>query len=249
MTVTEEVKTRATRNLQTYIEMGLWNGKAQKVNCPVCGHHTFCLKPDKTLAKCFHPSCGFFATIGHNEREGYYSELYNILDEFREIAHKALLEQEKEDWNHAYRYLTQERKIHPEVIRDSTIGIIPKDTDNINLFLNRFDSLINSMGLNISTLAGEFSLSSEDLNTIYNKEKISKKDEGRIGKAFEAIKPLYKQYLFYIDTKKKFSDVFSLHTGWILFFYTDHKHNIKSIKAREPYSKKITHFKPFNTVN
>jgi hypothetical protein len=35
-----------------------------KGECPVCHHKHFSLKPDDSLGKCFHPTCGYFLTIG-----------------------------------------------------------------------------------------------------------------------------------------------------------------------------------------
>jgi hypothetical protein len=40
-----------------------------KGECPSCHLQYFSLKGDDSLGKCFHPPCGYFLTIGHdNER-------------------------------------------------------------------------------------------------------------------------------------------------------------------------------------
>lgn len=43
-------------------------GPGQKIDCPSCGHRTFSIKADDTVAKCFHPGCGLIVNASSNPR-------------------------------------------------------------------------------------------------------------------------------------------------------------------------------------
>ncbi len=95
-----------------------------KLVCPFCQHPTMGLKGDE-LAKCFHPSCGRFinAYSVQSDRE----HLQQFMWDFMHAGHQELIKQaEVSETRHAYRYLTEERRVHSQVIGESPVlGIVP----------------------------------------------------------------------------------------------------------------------------
>lgn len=73
----------------------------QKVNCPFCGHHTFSVKRDDTLAKCFHPACAKFVSC----RETEAISLTGVLMEIYHDWHQELLQLKDAPYHSAYQYL------------------------------------------------------------------------------------------------------------------------------------------------
>jgi hypothetical protein len=103
-------------------------GPGQKVECPFCHHKTLAVKCDDNFAKCFHPSCGRFITTYQQANEDRIG-IYTLLEEFYQDSHRALLEQEQKSGKTAYAYLVKERRIHPNVVNDSMLGIVPRKYD------------------------------------------------------------------------------------------------------------------------
>jgi len=102
----------------------------QALTCPKCNHTTLRLKGDE-LAKCFHPTCGWFVSEGSLQGQSHHAS--QLLWAVMNLCHQSLLEQgqtpEKES-NRAWRYLTH-RKLEPQVITESpVIGVVP---DNVVL--------------------------------------------------------------------------------------------------------------------
>src|SRR6266498_5127628 len=93
-----------------------------KVNCPICHHHTLSIKPDDSLAKCFHPQCGRFIT-SHGGSETI--TLASVLAEIYHDFHQELLQLKDAKYQSAYQYLMDQRRIHPRVVEDSMLGAIP----------------------------------------------------------------------------------------------------------------------------
>jgi hypothetical protein len=61
-----------------------------KLTCPFCQHQTFSVKPDDTLGKCFHPSCGRFVTA-HGAGNSGTIALSTVLAEIYHDFHQELL--------------------------------------------------------------------------------------------------------------------------------------------------------------
>jgi len=95
-----------------------------KSACPFCGHTTFYTKKDGSLSKCFHPSCGRFITArtdGRSEIGFLQPALQHV---FRD-SHTQILAQKESESHTAYSYLVGERQIHPQVVQDSMLGVVP----------------------------------------------------------------------------------------------------------------------------
>jgi len=102
--------------------------RGQKVKCPFCHHKTFSIKCDDTLGKCFHPLCGRFVTTYSNSKERR-GRIYQVLEEIYGDFHAALLKQNNATGHNAYSYLAEERHIHPQVVADSMLGMVPQSYD------------------------------------------------------------------------------------------------------------------------
>lgn len=96
-----------------------------KGECPHCHHNTFSIKKDDTLGMCFHPSCGRYISAYGNESHRDRG-LSRLLESIYHDFHKALIGNKD---NRAYRYLSEERRIHHQVIADSMLGMVPVSYD------------------------------------------------------------------------------------------------------------------------
>jgi hypothetical protein len=99
-----------------------------RIKCPFCGHHTFCIKRDDTIGKCFHPSCGEFLTARPENRD----EIDDLDDALRPVfrdLHKHLLDLAASLQPNAYDYVVNVRRIHPRVVMDSMIGAVQSGYD------------------------------------------------------------------------------------------------------------------------
>ncbi len=171
-----------------------------RTECPFCGHHTFSIRRDDTLAKCFHPTCGQRITANCGGRSEI-GALHPVLERVYRDFYVALLAQEGNGPSSAYSYSVDERKIHPQVLKDSMLGVVPEGYD--------LDAVFDSA------------------KTKTDNDKLATK----IGEA-----------------KDKLATCLRGHSGWLCFFYTDQYHRITSIRLRQPYSKNILYFKPFDTA-
>ena len=114
--------------LESHYQM---NGSIKgKITCPFCQHPTLAIKED-LLAKCFHPSCGRF--INQHSATSHTEHLQQLLWVVMAACHDELIRQGEcpELVSHpAYAYLTQERKVHPQLIADCpVIGCVPVQID------------------------------------------------------------------------------------------------------------------------
>jgi len=107
-------------------EFGIECIPGRKHLCPKCGHKTFSMKHDGTVAKCFHPSCGWSVTPGHGERK---PSLNKFLTELLLEWHKALLTPGDIRRKSAHEYLTEKRGISEKIIIGSSIGLVPHNAD------------------------------------------------------------------------------------------------------------------------
>lgn len=117
------------------VDHGITVLPGKKTTCPFCNRNTFSVKSDDTLAKCFHPTCGRFITTNGSD-DGPDRSIQDILELVYKDWHGALLSDER---SNAYRYLVEERKIHPQVVADSMLGAVPPDYDLYSMFSPLFD--------------------------------------------------------------------------------------------------------------
>lgn len=199
-----------------------------KVECPYCHHKTFSIKRDDTIGKCFHPQCGRFITPQYTKENNIYSVFKEIYYDF----HLALLMQKDQDKFNAYSYLVKERLIHPQVVEDSMLGVVPEVYD-INA---KFEHLIKEAESN-KVKETELIKTQKIKNT--RKKCLLKQNEGQ-EKNLEVI----------IDIKDKLMKCLMGTEGWLCFFYTNKFHNIVAIRFRKPYTKEnILYFKPFKNIS
>ena len=122
----------------------------RKTKCPFCSHQTFSIKRDDTLAKCFHPTCGRFIT-GSSPEGSQIAELHGILESIYLDWHGELSRLSKQPGRNAYSYLTDERRIHPQVVSDSMLGAVPVKYDANAHFAKSLDD----MGSGVDTAGKE----------------------------------------------------------------------------------------------
>ena len=191
-----------------------------KADCPFCGHRTFSVKRDDTLGKCFHPTCARFITAGSREHL-YENGLYSLLEGIFQDFHTNLLVQASSGGCNAYTYLVQERRVHPCVVADSMLGIVPPRYQ----CASKFDSVITAT------------------------EAALKGHKTEAGPAdTDALRSAEHEIEFLAEARDKFCNCIEGHGGWIAFFYTDSHHRIVAIRFREPYSKRILYFKPYKGI-
>ncbi len=192
-----------------------------KSKCPFCAHKTFSIKHDDTLGKCFHPNCGqFITTIAHDKR--LKRELHSVLKKIYFDFHRELLDQDNDCSKNAHDYLVQEREIHPTVVADSLLGVIPNNYD----IDSQFKPLIEVAEAAV--------------------EQVKESRGEKKGRPPKTEGPSPEDLLdIIVKTQEKLVNCVRGHAGWIAFFYTDVHHDIVAIRFREPYSKRIVYFKPF----
>jgi len=172
------------------------------------------VRRDDNLAKCFHPACGRFITPFQIDKA------YGIQKMLMEVYHDFHCELMKKNPNPcpAYKYLTDERKIHPKVVIDSMIGVVPRDYD----IDSKFQKIIDD--------AKELSEKNKGERT--EKRGRPKKDSFSLEK--------YQQYIE--DTKEKWKK--AVLPGFLAFFYLDQFYRITLIRLRRPYTRDFSLFKP-----
>jgi hypothetical protein len=199
---------------------GLCVELGRKTECPFCHHKTLSVKRDDTLAKCFHPGCGRFVTPFSTEHE---RRIGRVLDEVFRDWHARLLKDRKKQGETAYNFCVQERNLHPRVVADSWVGVVPEGFD----------------------VAGKFAPEIRQLQTeIRDLAKSGPKDKGHQKKQ-EALEVKLAEVE---AAQQKLQDYCKWYSGWLAFFYTDAQGRVTAIRFREPYSKKIRMFKPTSAM-
>ena len=194
----------------------------QKVECPFCRHRTFSVKIDDTIGKCFHPGCGWFIAADHGDGVG--SRINNLLEEIFFDWHAELLGLKYATHRAAYRYLTDERKVHPQVVNDSMLGAIPVNYD----------------------LDAKFASAIKEAEEAVEKEKEARK--GKRGPPAKSSRYRAEDRLAFLhEVRGKLANCVRGCAGWLCFFHTNEHHRITSIRFREPFTKKVLYFKPFKT--
>ncbi|MCA9397172.1 MAG: hypothetical protein KC649_08355, partial [Candidatus Omnitrophica bacterium] len=129
-----------------------------------------------------------------------------------------MLEEAKAKALNAYSYLAAERKIHPGVVADAMLGVVPAGLDIKSLFAEYIDQLTEA----------------RDAST---------KRPGRPQKS-GGMTP--QEHLAQAQgLAEKLSECVSRCAGWLAFFNTDASHRISAIRFRKPYAKEFRLFKPY----
>lgn len=216
-----------------------------KVTCPECREETFSVMKNDKFGKCWRGSCEFkiYAgnTVNGEEHSRNLHEMYSIAEGFVQACQSCLNDLISKKLRRLYCaqgrlseteksciYLLKERGIHPDVLIDLGVGIVPEVSEKMNMFECMFDNLIKSM---------------EDS---FKEKKEEKKGPGRPRKA--------EKNLIEIDlemartAREKFKKFINDYRGWIIFPYQDTSGNILSIRFRQANSKNFAFYKPFPGV-
>jgi putative DNA primase/helicase len=186
-----------------------------KGDCPFCHHTTFSVKGDDRLAKCFHPPCGRFLTVGRDNGQ-YRFSLTRVLEAIYQDCHHELLALATRQHN-AYTYLRDERHFHPRVIDEAMLGAVPSGYD----VTPHFQPVIEEAQAATAALQG--------------------KQRGRptkqLARAEKRLQDLQ-------EAQQKLVTCFAHRAGWLVFFYTDAAHRCVALRLRQPYEKHFVSFKP-----
>ncbi|HVB56840.1 MAG TPA: phage/plasmid primase, P4 family [Candidatus Acidoferrales bacterium] len=167
------------------------------------------------------PTCGRFITPESDERSRK-TILHRVMEKILRDFHANLLAlSHSADESNAYRYLVNERKIHPQVVVDSMLGVVPAGYD----LASKFDQAIAVFKAGARAGKSETGYANTD-----------------------AAQSVGQDIKFLIEARDKFRDCTHNNDGWIAFFYSDANQLIVSVRFREPYSKRVTYFKPYKTV-
>jgi P4 family phage/plasmid primase-like protien len=200
---------------------GIDTRPGRKGDCPFCGRTTFSIKRDDTIGKCFHPTCGRFLTPESVERR-HETILHRVIEKIFQDFHRHLLALSLAvDEKNAYWYLVKERRIHPQVVVDSMLGAVPAGYD----------------------LAAKFDQAIADIKGYATDE-----ESGICNINSDATHKIGQDIKFLIEARNKFRHSALLNEGWLAFFYTDENQRIVAVRFREPYSKRVTYFKPAKTA-
>jgi P4 family phage/plasmid primase-like protien len=192
-----------------------------KGNCPFCQHSRFSIKRDDTIGKCFHPLCGRFLSSKSHE-SCRTNILHGLLEKIFQDFHAHLLALTSSTYGkNAYSYLVHERKIDPQVVADSMLGVVPAVYD----WASKFD---------------------QAAAMIEARAKIGNSETRYENK--EVVQNTGQDIAFLIATRDKFRDCVQHRDGSLAFFYADGYQRIVAVRFREPYSKRITYFKPYETI-
>ena len=170
--------------------------------CPTCGKAEVFEHPDGELRHCF--GCG--ANVTSTVPTG----LDEILEDISRTSHQHLLASAE-----VRRYLVEQRGLHPQVLVDSAIGVIPPDLDVTRLFLPKLEQAETER---------------ERVLTAPRKPgRPTKKEQEAIDSAIAAVDRLK-------QTRDELAKFFEGREGWLMFVYTDKSHRIARIRLWSPES-------------
>ena len=187
-----------------------------KGECPTCQTPHFSLKPDDSLGKCFHPPCGWYLTQ-ETAHDGY--GLSRVLKTVYQECHDALIQLATTPGPHAYTYLRDERRVHPAVITEAMLGMVPSG----------------------SNVAAHFAQSLQDAQQALNALKLM---AGKGARQKQALERAEQRITDLQAAQQALHDCFAHRAGWLVFFYTDSAHRLVALRLREPYTRKFASFKP-----
>jgi transcription elongation factor Elf1 len=208
---------------------GLQAQTGKKGECPHCGHHTLSVHPNDGFAKCFHPSCGKVISSGYTGFS-YNHSYQEILNDFYSEWRDYFLSLERQDHveQNAYRYIVEERLIHPDVVK-TDIGCIPPSY-NEDTITRKFNPLIEE----IEEIVNNGRIEEE---SDWNHQKFLALVRNARDKLVKLVNPL-------IDEKRPEKGRRTFSIGRLVFVYRDHYYRITAFKLRVPYTKDIVTWKP-----
>lgn len=163
--------------------------------CPTCGEAAMFGHPGGLLRHCF--ACG--TNIVSRPADAVDAVLQKV---FR-ASHRHLLESAE-----PRTYLVSERGLHPQLLIDSLIGVIPPELDVTQLFVPMLDEAETELQRRLAQPR--------------KPGRPTKKEQEAIDNAASAVERLK-------DRRKVLSE-FEEHAGQLVFFYTDAQHRI--VRAR-----------------
>jgi hypothetical protein len=208
---------------------GLPAQAGSKIECPHCSHHTLSVHSNDFFAKCFHPGCGRVITAGDNGFS-YNHSYQDILNEFYSEWRDYFLSLATKDHveQNAYRYVVEERLIHPDVAR-TDIGCVPPSYTEDSI-TRKFNPLI------------------EEIQHIIDSGRIEEETGWKHQKFLEFVKDARDKLINlihpFIDKDNPGRGRRNFSVGRLVFVYRDHYYRITSFKFRVPYTKDISTWKP-----
>ncbi len=215
--------------------------------CPSCGSEkSFNVMKHGKFGKCFRPSCGFSIRAGKQNlfKESMHAILSALMDEFK--SGLAIPEGESKPTTLlgrvAFEYLTNDRLVHPDVVRDALIGVIPADFDPARHWLAQIEKLREIADAAKSTDHSETdadeSTESDDLEADSDNSRAASSKPGSIASqvneervsAIQVANRLEKQLEVFEGSTTKLS-------GWLVLATTDAHCNIVGFKFRLPSKK------------
>ena len=193
-----------------------------KITCPFCGRNTFSIKGNNQIGKCWHPSCQERIIPKRYDDEWKYS-ISEALEQLYQKCHENLLDYAGEEGLTPYNYIVQDRGIHPQVVEDAMLGVVPQGVSVSPLL----DPIIKRCQGWVDSLKADREVgrpSSDETLRLMRAEQVLERAQ---------------------EAKTKLGHAAREYAGWIAFFYTDSQHRIVAIRFREPYTKEIRMFKPF----
>jgi hypothetical protein len=172
------------------------------------------------------------------------SPLHKILEKVRDDCHAYLLSQEGVNSCHAWRFLVQERNIHPTVIQDlAELGAVPPNYD---------------MEAAVAPLRKELLQGQADLQALLEaslQRRLQAQEQRPQGhargkteleKAWEKdLARLAEEERFLDEQSTALTERLTAATGWIAFFHTNARHQVCSIRFRKPFEKLFQSYVPF----
>src|SRR5262249_49104069 len=158
---------------------------------------------DDSLGKCFHPHCGRFLTVW-SDRGEYRYNLTRVLDVIYHDWHQALLQLPDNEPN-ALTYLQQERHIHPQVVTDAMLGVVPSSYDVTPHFVPVMEEA---------------------------QDAIDAQGPPRPGRLSKAHQRAQERLTALQDAQQKLIDCYTGRAGWLVFFYTNASHHCVALRLR-----------------
>lgn len=191
-----------------------------KCKCPFCGAGKFSIKSDDSVGKCF-SACGRAISAG-NYNNSFGQPLTEVLHSIFDDWHDEFISLADKLGKNAYRYVVENRKIHPQVARDAMLGVVP-----VNYKLGeKFDPEIEKIQKEIETLSNQ-------------KNSRTRRKLENLNLSLETLIEAQAKLQSIIRPEPGFA-----RAGYLAFFYVDSRHQILSIKLRDPYTRDFLWFKP-----
>lgn len=187
-----------------------------KIECPKCAHRTFSIKRDDSVAKCFHPLCGW-ALVPQSQSDGCRQRLYRELEQ---KWHANLLPRDQERGCEAYTYCVEDRKIDPRVVRLARMGVVGSAEEVQSTYNNAIESIDEAL----------HQWTPADTNAKNNRN--AEKARGNLEELKQSV----------LKERDRLTALAKFCAGWLVFVYCDENHQITSFKLRKPRAKEFRMF-------